>query len=66
MTSGGNVPEAARRRGYTMTTDEVAEYCAVIPNTVYIWVRTGRLHALKLARHLYFRPEDVDAVAVQK
>jgi len=46
-----------------LTTDEVAEECGVLPDTVRTWAREGRIPTITLpGGHKRFRREDVDAL----
>jgi excisionase family DNA binding protein len=44
-----------------MRTAEVADYLRVSTKTVYRWVDSGRLTAVKVGRGLRFRKVDVEA-----
>jgi len=43
----------------TLTVEEVAKALGVRPEAVRIWVRLGRLEAMRWGRRLHFAPEAV-------
>src|SRR5271155_3240414 len=45
-----------------LTVEEMAEELKLHPQTIRMWIRTGRLPAKKLGRIYRLRREDVDAV----
>ena len=45
-----------------LTPDEVAEYLQLTPDTVYRYIRQGRLAATRMGRHYRIRREDVQAL----
>lgn len=57
------VPPAALEQGYTMATEDVADYLGCTHKTVSLWISAGRLHPLRIGRRNYFRPDDVKAAA---
>lgn len=45
-----------------LTPDEVAEYLQLTPETVYRYIRQGKLPATRMGRHYRIRREDVQAL----
>jgi excisionase family DNA binding protein len=46
-----------------MTTREVAALFARSPRTIRNWVRAGHLHPVRIGGAVFFRPEEVEALA---
>lgn len=52
--------------GGILTTKQVAELFGVVPQTVIVWARSGKLaHHRTLGGHRRFLREDVDALLAQ-
>ena len=48
---------------YTLTTADVCRRYGVSECTVYRWKAKGRISGVKIGRSIYYRPQDVEAVA---
>jgi len=44
-----------------LTTEEAGEYCRVKPQTVRLWIRDGKLPALRAGGHYRIKQVDLDA-----
>ena len=49
-----------------LTPDEVAEYLQLTPDTIYRYIRQGKLVAARMGRHYRVRREDVQALLVTR
>jgi excisionase family DNA binding protein len=61
MTTTENHRVTAPATDRLMTVDALCTYLGVSKDFIYDQVRDGRLHAIRIARQLRFRPADVDA-----
>lgn len=48
-----------REQPYLMTTLDVSEMLPVHPETLYGWVRSGRIPAMRIGRNLKFDPKAI-------
>lgn len=47
------------------TTAQVCEYLHISSNTLYSWIRTGKLKAAKIGRSWYIKRSEVESITTQ-
>ena len=54
------------KRSRPLNVEEVAEYLQIHPNTIFKWIKAGKLKAYKVGREWRIKRDDLDSFIVEK